>query len=167
MNKYVVNGVAYTPSNTRPTGAGVSKFLSTDVNLIPYDYATQSDQDWVLVRYADVLLMLAEAENELNGSTQLAFNAINAVRNRVGLPLLSGLDKANLRTKIRHERRIEFAFEGQRYFDLKRWKIAKQVLNNVTDGILTYNFLNKNYLWPLPQKDIDASGGVLVQNSDY
>jgi len=168
IDKYFVNGVSYKPSNGRPTGAGLAKFLSTNVNLIPYDYATQSEQDWVLMRYADVLLMLAEAENEINGATATAYNAINSVRARSGMPdLVAGLTKDQMRAKIRHERRIELAFEGQRYFDLKRWKIAKQVLNAVVDGKLIYKFEDKHYLWPLPQGEIDKSNGILIQNSDY
>jgi hypothetical protein len=72
-----------------------------------------------------------------------------------------------MRDKIRHERKIELAFEQLRYFDLKRWRIAGPVLNAVKDGILTYKFLDKFYKWPLPQYDIDVSAGVLIQNPDY
>lgn len=167
IDKYIVNGISYTPSNVRPLNTGLSKFLS--LNLIPpYDYGTRSEQDWVLMRYADVLAMKAEAENEISGPTNTVYTSINAIRNRAGMPPLPlGLSKEAMRLKIRHERRVEFAFEGTRYFDLKRWRIAEQVLNNVKDGLVTYQFLDKHYLWPLPQNEIDKSHGVLVQNPNY
>ena len=160
------DGNTHSPSNNRPTGYGVKKFLNPD--LLPYGYATRSDQDWVLLRYADVLLMDAEIENELTGPTQEVYDAINSIRSRSGLDdLATGLTKEEMRDQIRHERRIEMAFEGLRYYDLKRWKIAGEVLNSVTDGVIPYNFEEKFYEWPLPQSEIDKSNGVLIQNEDY
>lgn len=160
------NGTVQVPSNNVPTGYIVKKFLSPD--LIPYGYATPSEQDWVVIRYSDVLLLYAEAENEINGPDESVHHAINAVRNRVGLADVSeGLSKDEMREKIRHERRIELAFEGLRYYDLKRWRIAEEVLNNVTDGIIQYNFEERFYNWPLPQTEIDKSQGQLEQNPDY
>jgi hypothetical protein len=167
ISSYIVGGAAYIPSNNCPLGTGLYKFLSTNLTP-PYGYSTYSQQDWVILRYADVLLMQAEAENELNGPTSTVYNAINAIRVRAGMPELpAGLTKDQMRDRIRHERRVELAFEGQRYFDLKRWKIAKEVLNNVQDGLVTYKFEDKHYLWPLPQSEIDKAGGILVQNPDY
>ena len=120
------------------------------------------------MRYADVLLMKAEVENELSGASAEVYNYINQVRTRAGMPNLpAGLSKENMRTRIRHERRVELAFEGERYFDLKRWKIAPQVLNNVTDGIVARKFESKHYLWPLPQSEIDKNRGILVQYPNY
>lgn len=160
------DGNVQVPSNGRPTGYGVKKFLTPE--LIPYGYATRSDQDWVLFRYADVLLMYAEIENEISGPNASVYQALNDIRNRSGLAdLASGLSKEQMRDKIRHERRIELAFEGQRYFDLKRWRIAEEVLNNVTDGVIPYHFESKFYQWPLPQSEIDKSQGELVQNPNY
>lgn len=167
IDRYVVKGVSYLPSNNRSLGTGLEKFLSQNLQP-PFSYATQSQQDWVLLRYADVLLMLAEAENEINGPTEIVYNAIRDVRVRSGMPALpAGLSKEEMRTRIRHERRIELAFEGLRYFDLKRWKVAKQILNDVKDGLTPYKFEDKFYLWPIPQSEIDKSNGVLVQNPDY
>ena len=57
--------------------------------------------------------------------------------------------------------------EGLRYYDLKRWRIAEDVLNNVTDGVLSYTFEERFYKWPIPQAEIDKSQGQLEQNSDY
>ncbi|RYZ95618.1 MAG: RagB/SusD family nutrient uptake outer membrane protein, partial [Sphingobacteriaceae bacterium] len=79
----------------------------------------RTDDNWPVLRYADVLLMLAEAINEQTGPGS-AYTYINQVRERAGLNGLSGLTKENFRTAIRHERRVELAFENDRWFDLKR-----------------------------------------------
>lgn len=160
------NGNIHSPSNGMPTGYGLKKFLTPD--LIPYGYSTQSQQDWVLLRYADVLLMYAEAQNELVGPDQSVYDALDAVRGRVdmsGIP--TGQTKETMRQIIRDERRIELAFEGLRFYDLKRWRIAGEVLNNITDGLLDYTFEERFYQWPLPLAEIDKSHGVLIQNPDY
>jgi hypothetical protein len=167
INAYRAGGIEHIPSNNRPLGTGLAKFMSPNLEA-PYGYSTYSQQDWVVLRYADVLLMLAEAENEINGPTGIAYQAINEIRQRAGTSALpDGLTKVQMRESIRHERRVELAFEGQRYFDLKRWKIAEQVLNSVVDGLVTYRFEPRHYLWPLPQTEIDKANGVLVQNPDY
>ena len=120
------------------------------------------------MRYADVLLMLAEADNEVNGPTATVYNSVNRVRTRAGMPNLpSGLSKEAMRERIRHERRVELAFEGHRFFDLKRWKTAKSVLNAVSDSPVVYNFEDRHYLWPLPQSEIDKNQGALIQNPNY
>jgi hypothetical protein len=166
IDKYKADGVEYFPGDDRPLGTGCGKFMTPE--LVPYGVSTRSQQDFIILRYADVLLMLAEVENELNGPTALVYESVNAIRERGKTSLLpAGLTKDQMRERIRHERRIELAFEGHRYFDLKRWKIAGQVLSNVTDGVVTYRFEDKHYLWPLPQAEIDKSQGVLVQNPDY
>ncbi len=160
------DGNIHNPSNGLPTGFGVKKFLSP--GLMPYGYSTQSQQDWVLLRYADVLLLYAEAQNELVGPDQSVYDAVNDIRGRVDMPdVPAGLTKEQMRENIRHERRIELAFEGLRYYDLKRWRIAEDVLNNVTDGVLSYTFEERFYKWPIPQAEIDKSQGQLEQNSDY
>ena len=161
-----IDGNIHSPSNNVPTGYGVKKFLSPD--LMPYGYATPSEQDWVVMRYAEVLLMYAEAQNELSVPDETVYDAVNKVRNRAGLSdLPPGLSKEEMRAKIRQERRVELAFEGFRYYDLKRWRIAEEVLNGVTDGIIPYNFEERFYQWPLPQTEIDRSEGILEQNPDY
>ncbi len=165
INRYRVGENSY-PSQTT-NGAGLYKFTSSS-QTPPFGYSTTSQQDWIILRYADVLLMRAEVENEISGPTDAVYADVDAIRTRLGLPgLPAGLNKEGMREKIRDERRMELAFEGSRYFDLKRWKIAKQVLNNVKDGMMTYKFEDKHYLWPLPQTEIDKAGGILVQNPDY
>lgn len=85
----------------------------------PHTVVGRTDDNWPVLRYSDVLLMLAEAINEQTGPAN-AYQYINPVRNRAGLGDVSGLSQETFRTAIRHERRIELAFENDRWFDLKR-----------------------------------------------
>lgn len=159
-------GNVHNPTNARPTGYGVLKFCVPE--NVPYSNATLSQQDAVILRLGEVLLMYAEVQNEIAGPDATVYGAINTIRSRVNMPPLpAGLTKDQMRDKIRHERKIELAFEGLRYFDLKRWRIAGPVLNAVKDGIIIDKFLDKFYKWPLPQSEIDLNGGVLIQNPDY
>lgn len=112
-----------------------------------------------VMRYADVLLIAAEAANEL-GQTGKAVKYINEVRNRVKMPALTVSDQASVRTAIKYERRVEFAMEGERFYDLVRWGDAPSVLG-------TLGYQNKNEFYPIPQTAIDQSGGVLKQNPNY
>lgn len=159
-------GNLHFPSNQKPTGYGVKKFL--EPGNTPYDYSTRSDQNAVLLRLGEVLLMYAEAQNEIAGPDESVYDAMEELRLRVDMPAYpAGLSKDEMRERIRHERRVELAFEGLRYYDLKRWRIAGEVLNNVTDGIINYNFEDKFYEWPLPQPEIERNHGTLVQNPAY
>jgi len=159
-------GKVHLPSNSRPTGYGLMKFL--EPSNIPFGFSTMSEQNAVVLRLADILLMYAEAQNEIAGPDASVYQAMTDLRARVDMPPYpAGLTKEQMRGRIRHERRVELAFEGLRYFDLKRWRIADDILNGVTDGLLPYHFEDKFYLWPIPQPEIDKSGGVLEQNPDY
>jgi hypothetical protein len=73
--------------------------------------------------------------------------------------LPAGLSQADMRTRIRHERRIELALEGQRYFDLKRWKTDRTVIPTVKDPTGTTNrtFPLRDTLWPVPQSEMDVA----------
>jgi hypothetical protein len=121
-----------------------------------------------LLRYADVLLMAAEAANELGGAenTTKALAYLERIRARArngnagSLPPVTTTDQALLRQAIRKERRFEFAMEFERFYDLVRWGEAVAVL-----GPLGYEHRNRYY--PIPQPAIDKSGGVLTQNPDY
>ena len=122
---------------------------------------TQSDQDWVYLRYADVLLMYAEAQNEVSGPAPGVYNAVNAVRVRPGvnMPALpAALSQDSMRTRIRHERRIELALEGQRYFDLKRWRLDRVIIPTIKDPSGAFRtFPLRDTLWPVPQSEMDLS----------
>jgi hypothetical protein len=161
------DGKVHFPSNPRPTGFGLLKFL--EPANIPYGFSTQSQQDVVVLRLAEVMLMFAEAQNEIQGPDASVYKATTDLRARVNMPAFpDGLSKDQMRDRIRHERRVELAFEGGlRYYDLVRWRTAGQVLNNVKDGLQPYHFEDKFYRWPLPQTEIDKSGGILVQNPNY
>jgi hypothetical protein len=126
-----------------------------------------------IIRFSDVLLIHAEAENELNGPTTKAYASINRVRKRAGLDDLSGLDQASFRNAVYLERRLEFVFEYQRWFDLIRERDASG------NGILEVSLLKvgktnvskgaagKFYLFPIPQQEIDNSNGKLTQNPGW
>ena len=129
------------------------------------DYNT-SDANWVVTRYADVLLMKAEALNEL-GRTTLAEEPLYEVRKRAGLTNRSdieGLTMNEMREKIIHERRIELAFEGHRWFDLIRYKdnYALNFLHSIGKTSAT----TKHLLFPIPQQEIEANS-KLTQNPGY
>jgi hypothetical protein len=133
-----------------------------DPAKFPTTYATQSDQDWVLMRYADVLLMYAEARNEVLPVPDLSvYNAVNAVRGRPGinmpnLPL--GLTKDPMRQRIQQERRVELALEGQRFFDLKRWRLDRVIIPTVIDPNNAFRtFPLRDTLWPVPQSEVDIA----------
>lgn len=86
----------------------------------PHSIEGRPDDNWPLIRYAEVLLSLAEAINEIDGPTSEAYSYLNQIRERAGLEPISGLSKDEFRKVIHHERRIELAFENHRWFDLKR-----------------------------------------------
>lgn len=88
----------------------------------PHTVLGATNDNWPVIRYADVLLMLAEAINEVSGPTAEAYQHLNAVRVRAGLPELGGLTQDSFRNAVLIERRIELAFENHRWFDLKRTK---------------------------------------------
>lgn len=126
---------------------------------------------WVnirLIRFADVVLMVAESANEL-GKTGEASNALEMVRARARggdesiLPKVTATDQATLRDAIRHERRVELGLEPDRFYDLVRWGIAQEVLHAAGKT----NYQDKHKYLPIPQDQIDKSKGVLVQNPDY
>jgi hypothetical protein len=149
------------------TGYIVKKHI--EPNNVPIDYSVRSDQDFVLMRYAEVLLIYAESKNEAGGPDQSVYDAVNQVRARVGMPALpAGLDQAAMRERIRHERRVEFGMEGLRYQDLKRWKIAETVIPSIVDPGGTQRRFDaaKHYLFPFPQSEIDIND-KLVQNTGY
>lgn len=156
-------------TDQQQTGFGMMKYLQP-TTVMP-SYSTISDADVIILRYAEVLLMIAEAENEVNGPTQKVYDAVNAVRTRSEMPPLpDNLSQDEMRERIRHEWRVEFVFEGQRYFQLKRWKLMEDLVDGAVDPALpTYIKVFKPafYYWPIPQTEIDKAGGVLVQDPNY
>lgn len=86
----------------------------------PHTLLSRTNDNWPVLRYADVLLMLAEAINEVSGPTTEAYGYLNEIRDRADLDPVSNLDKDSFRDAVLKERRIELAFENHRWFDLKR-----------------------------------------------
>jgi hypothetical protein len=116
-----------------------------------------------ILRYAEVLLIKAEADNEL-GNTGTAIGYLNMVRNRAGLPTTNAVSQSDVRMAIWKERRVELAMEHDRFWDLVRQGRAAQVM--VASG--KTNFVaGKNELLPIPSSEIAVSGGSLTQNPGY
>lgn len=165
-NGYV--GGPITPHS--PTGYSYYKHIQGSDAQDIYN-AMNFGSDWPLMRYSEVLLMFAEAVNEVDGPIESVHSAINQIRNRADIKmpnLKKTLNQEQMRAAIRHERRIELAFEGFRYDDLKRWKIAEKVLNiPASESVISKSFEKKNYHLPLPQNEIDINRGILVQNPNY
>lgn len=152
-----------------PSMTGYFQKKYVDSTRLPITTTTRSDQDFIHLRYADVLLMHAEARNEVSGPVQSVYDAINEVRERVNMPdLPPGLSQGEMRDRIRQERRVELALEGLRYYDLKRWRIAHILMPQVHDvGNVPIVFEDpKHYLWPYQQSELEVNPN-LVPNPNY
>lgn len=170
----------------RPGATRTGYYLRKKLNpkIVP---GTSSGQNSIVWRYAEILLNYAEAKNEvLETPDQSIYDAINKIRRRGDLPdLPTGLNKDQMRERIRRERRIELAFEGKRIFDIWRWKIAEDIFKQplkamkITEsgGDLIYEKVNidggkvifnpsKNYLMPIPETVI-ARNSKINQNPGY
>jgi len=181
---------SYTNTGASRTGYYLKKFLIDNL------YLTQDEtriHNWVMFRYAEILLNYAEAMNEAFGPDQdngyglTARDAVNRVRNRTGvkMPAVVANNQSEMRDKIKHERMIELAFEDHRYWDLLRWKDAETELNKPLRGIIAVrnsatNFsytefdvenrvfvAPKMYYYPIPQAEINKSKGILTQNQGW
>lgn len=146
----------YTRNNLSPEGISVG---------------AAGGQDFYVIRYADVLLMRAEALAELNQLPEV-YTLINQVRARVNMPTIesvegSGLSQARLIELVRLERRVELAFEGLRFFDVKRWGIVEEAIARAAaDPVGPYNPQysgRRSEVFPIPQQELDANKN-LVQN---
>lgn len=149
-------------ANYSLTGYNVKKFL---VPLSAFPSYDNSPLNFPIMRYSEVLLMKAEALNEL-GQTSLAIVPLNLVRGRAGLAAVtSGLSQSAFRDKVLHERRMELAFEGQRWFDLIRVNDGQYGLNFL-HSIGKTNASTKHLLLPIPQIERDRNPN-LTQNPGY
>ncbi|MBB4802360.1 hypothetical protein HNP37_002433 [Flavobacterium nitrogenifigens] len=170
-------------SSATPTGYYTRKYYDPQ-----HLTSLNSGLNLMLFRYADILLMYAEAKNELNQMTNSVWDqTIRAIRVRAGftdgaaLGFNNALGQAGLREVIRNERRTEFGMEGLRIFDIRRWKIAENVLNgyahgakfgvsSVDNGYLRVNLRTfdpgKHYLWPIP-RDERLINSNLSQNPNW
>lgn len=131
---------------------------------------SEGDNDWPVLRYADIILLYAEALNE-NNKTPDALTQLNLVRSRSGLAAKTGLSQIDARTAIRNERRVELCFEGERWFDLIRWNIMVTVMqahktNYVPANGSIGNVLPTLSLYPIPRREITLNPN-LTQNPGY
>lgn len=134
-----------------------------------------SDHHYCMYRYADVLLMAAEAIAESEGATAEAVGYVNQIRARARFngsttsdfpaDISSGMSKEDFINTVREERRLEFAFEFNRWYDIKRWGILNEAFtgaeafeNHAVDA-------NRDYLFPIPQTEVDVTG--FAQNPGY
>jgi hypothetical protein len=150
-----------------------------DWNPEPPKNPNNTDINWVLLRYADVYLMHAEAQNEINeGPNTEAYNAINEVRNRASIDNLpDNLSKDAFFEAVKNERALELCFEGWRKFDLNRWGILGETLRSHQAACLEYDKKapvvmatyfddNKDELLPIPQRERDENHNM-SQNYGY
>ncbi len=147
-------------------------------DVYPVNYiGAQGPQNFIIFRYADVLLLYAEALNEVNnGPTAEAYSAINKVRRRAyGLPIdtpaaaidLTGLDKQGFFNAVVQERSWELAGEGMRWFDLKRWKLLIDRVKATPSQLPSEVIEEKHYFYPIPQNEIDVNPNLLPQNDGW
>ena len=171
------------------TGYYLKKFLTDGLDLEKNQTSVHS---WILFRYAEILLNYAEAMNEAYGPDTDPFGdgktarwAVNEVRGRVGMPPVTASDETEMRNRIKHERRIELAFEDHRFWDVRRWGKAdaesalgvpvKGVSITKTETGFTYatkivgtrTFQEKMILYPIPQSEILRSAGKIEQNPGW
>lgn len=143
-----------------------------------------SPQDFYVLRYGHILLMRAEALLMIGGSESEVVSLINELRLRVGMPLVedvegTGFSQSELLDLVKHERRVETAFEGLRYFDLMRWEelesayaqymlVEKQKIIDIGyPGVMDRVFdASKDYKWPIPQSEIDVNSS-LTQHTEW
>lgn len=154
------NGKPYEP------GTSVTGYSSQKYSRITTEFRFDGPNDFMILRFADVLLMRAEALVESNDTGQEVYNLIDQVRARVNMPPVSdvegnNLSKSQLIDVIRHERFVEFGQEGGiRWFDIKRWNIVEEVYQS----IVFHNrpFLgDKTLYWPIPQVEIDNNPNLV------
>ena len=191
------NGEIYDPRPNSGTGDEVEvDFFRTKTGFSMDKYINEEDMvdpnnggvDFILIRYADVLLMYAEAKIEAGQIDESVYDAINEVRQRVNMPPIEpGKSAAELLEIVRHERMVELALEGLRFFDLRRWKTAEFVEGPIPgmhyipvgeptelSNIETLIFLGtiksfdpaRDYLFPIPQQERLLVPG-LTQNPNY
>jgi hypothetical protein len=174
VGNMVIEAVKSPKGYVKPQGKRADPFIKK--YLYPHSLQFNTDNNFPIYRYSDVLLSLAEVLNEQNKPAD-AYPFLNQVRQRAGLLPVSGLDQAALRDLIAHERRVEFAFENKRWFDLVRTGKAIEVMNEHGRQLktiyagdaylppLSYNVTPNRLLFPIPFREIQIA--KLAQNPGY
>ena len=177
------NGLPLT--NVTTTGYYLRKYVDNSISFEAGSTTAATHHNWILFRYAEVLLNYAEAMIHVNGNcdykdatyTMSAREALNAVRKRAGIPEVAACSQDEFLMRVKHERRVEMAFEGQRFWDLRRWKNLDETKNiyavRIThhDGVLSYektllserSVSNKLYFYPIANVEL-FKNKKLVQN---
>ncbi len=133
--------------------------IDTDLLMSPkFPQTDGPEHDWIELRLADVILLYAEALNE-NNKTSQAIDQLNKIRTRAGLSGTTASTQSELRQAIQDERRLELAFEGQRWFDLVR--------TGTVDAEMGQTINSNYYLFPIPDSERIAAPGVILQNPGY
>jgi site-specific DNA-cytosine methylase len=152
-----------TGSSDSRTGYNFKKLVDPAYTATDWDGA----QDFPIIRYAEILLTYAEAKNELSGPDQTIYTALDDIRDRAGMPAISQTavnTTEKLREVIHNERRIELAAEGQRFFDIRRWDIAKDVMKttyDLTNGLVQERQWQQKFkLMPYPQSALDHNPNI-------
>ena len=180
------NGLPLTNATT--TGYYLRKYVDNSISFEAGSTTAATHHNWILFRYAEVLLNYAEAMIHVNGNcdykdatyTMSAREALNAVRKRAGIPEVAACSQDEFLTRVKHERRVEMAFEGQRFWVLRRWKNLDETKNiyavRIThhDGVLSYektllserSVSNKLYFYPIANVEL-FKNKKLVQNSGW
>jgi hypothetical protein len=146
-------------------GSGIVTFEPHIFKYFDSGAAGGSSVNFTRIRYAETLLILAEAENEVSGPTASAKNAINLVRKRAGLGEVTAADKDSFREAVLKERSWELCYENNRWFDMLRTNTS------ISGSLVGYNsgtgvFKEYNKYFPIPQREIDNNKS-LVQNPGY
>jgi hypothetical protein len=147
-------------------------FLYKHFDTVAQTTTANSDLNWSVIRYADVLLMYAEASNEVSGPNAKAFDAVNATRTRAQLPNLAGLSKDQLREAVWKERWYELCYENITWFDMVRLRKAFNVSTKQFENYVGHKFsygpvvTERELLFPLPTNEI-RNNNKLKQNKGY
>jgi len=175
VNSYFIPDSVVSVLNPPTTGEVSKNFIRKYFHLPYGSIIDNTDQDWYVYRYADVLLMLAEALNE-QGQTGAALPYLNKVRERAGLGDVNVTDQSVMRDTIAHERRVELAFENKRWFDLVRTDQAMSVLTaygvaqKATYSYLlpgSYNVTANKMIYAVPFRENQLNPVGLWQNPGY
>lgn len=170
----------FAPWNVSKTGYTILKMVdsSYDFSSVPY-----APSQWIVFRLSEIYLNYAEAEANL-GNTAEALKYVNKIRERVNMPDLASGGGADLIQKIQQERRVELCFEGHRFFDLRRWKMAESgagdalgiiiTPTNTSNTSFTYKVATVEqrtwapgfYFYPIPRSEIQANPSI-QQNPNY
>ncbi|GAB2564477.1 RagB/SusD family nutrient uptake outer membrane protein [Spirosoma areae] len=162
----VRKGVSFASSYTNAQGAKIDYYYIRKY-LDPPTVNGDSEDNWYVLRYADVLLLYAEALNETSKTAE-ALPYLNRVRKRAGLADKAITAQPDMRLAIEQERRVELAFEGHRWFDLVRTGRALPVLQAKAAAIGIKTALTENnLLFPVPQSQIDINSDKIKQNPGY